>query len=93
MQKEERPVPKGPHTLILEERKRLTVTGVTDVDSFAEDGMVIYTGQGQLSLRGTGLRIDRLDTETGELSVTGAVFALAYTDERPKSGAWKRLFR
>ena len=93
MQKEERPAPKGPHTLLLEERKKLTVTGVTDVDSFAEDGMVIYTGQGQLSLRGSGLRIDRLDTETGELTVTGSVFALAYTDERPKGGAWKRLFR
>lgn len=93
LHKEENPVPKGPHTLILEDRKRLVVTGVTDVDRFAEDGMVIYTGMGELSLRGQGLRIDRLDTESGELTVTGTVHALAYTDERPKGGAFKRLFR
>ena len=92
LQKEERPAPKGPHTVILEDRKRLVVTGVSDVDSFAEDAMAIYTGLGQLSLRGQGLRIDRLDTETGELTVTGTVHAMAYTDERQK-GVLKRLFR
>ncbi len=90
---EEKAAPKGPHTLILEERKRLTVTGVTDVDSFAQDGMTVYTGMGRLSLRGQDLRIDRLDTETGELTVTGAIWAMVYTDERPKGGVFKRLMR
>lgn len=89
---DEKPAAKGPHNVILEDRKRISVTGVKDVDSFDEETMVVYTDMGELTLRGQGLRIDRLNTETGELSVNGSVFALVYTDDRPKSG-WRRLFR
>lgn len=85
---------KAPHNVILEDRKRLTVTGVSDVDSFDEQTVVVYTDMGELTLRGNGLHISRLNTETGELNITGTVYAMIYTDERTKSGGmFSRLFR
>ena len=42
----------GAHNLILEERGSLTVTGVEDIDSFDDQTVVIYTGLGELTVRG-----------------------------------------
>ena len=85
--------PKSPHNVILEDRKRLTITGVSDVDSFDEQTVVIYTDMGELTIRGSDLKIGRLNTETGELNISGTIYALAYTDERAKSGVFSRLFK
>ena len=91
---EEKRIIKAPHNVILEDRKRLTVTGVSDVDSFDEQTVVVYTDMGELTLRGNGLHISRLNTETGELNITGTVYAMIYTDERTKGGGMlSRLFR
>ena len=85
---------KQPHNVIMEDRKSLTVTGVKDVDSFDEQTMIIYTDMGELTVRGTQLHINRLNTEAGELNVTGNIFGLAYTDDRDKkAGLLGRLFR
>ncbi len=85
---------KQPHNVIMEDRKNLTVTGVKDVDSFDEQTMIVYTDMGELTVRGTQLHINRLNTEAGELNVTGNIFGLAYTDDRDKkSGLLGKLFR
>ena len=67
-----------PHSVILNERKELRVSGVTDVDSFNEESIAAYTGLGALIISGEELHISRLDVETGELSVEGNVSSLAY---------------
>ena len=85
---------KQPHNVIMEDRKNLTVTGVKDVDSFDEQTMIVYSDMGELTVRGTQLHINRLNTEAGELNVTGNIFGLAYTDDRDKkSGLLGKLFR
>ena len=45
-----------PHSLVLKDRANLTVTGVTDVDSFDETAIVAYTDIGELTIRGTELK-------------------------------------
>jgi len=85
---------KMPHSVTIEDRGKMTVTGVSDVDSFDEQTMIVYTDLGELTVRGKGLHISRLNTETGELNITGTVSAIAYTDDRSKStGFLNRLFR
>lgn len=82
------------HKLALDERKRLTVSGVSDVDSFDEEMIIAYTSLGELTIKGDGLRILHLDTQTGELSVDGNVSALIYSTDRPKAGGFfSRLLR
>lgn len=54
-----------PHNLILEDRKKLVVSGVEDVDSFDEQTVVAYTAVGELMIKGEGLHINKLSLETG----------------------------
>ena len=62
-------VPVTPHHLMLEDRRALSVSGVSDVDSFDELTVVIYTEMGELTVKGEGLHINRLNVETGELTL------------------------
>ena len=83
-----------PHNLILEDRKKLVVSGVEDVDSFDEQTVVIFTGMGELTVRGSDLHIINLNVDSGELSVEGTVGSLTYSDDRPeKGGFFSRVFR
>lgn len=82
------------HHVILEERERLSISGVEDVESFDETAVVVYTVKGTLIVRGEGLHIDRLSLDGGELSVEGTVDALQYEAQRRESGSlFSRLFR
>ena len=83
-----------PHTLILEGRKNLIVSGVSDVDSFDDQAIVAYTDLGELTIKGKNLHISKLSVETGDLKVSGEIISLSYTDNRQVSGGIiSKLFR
>ena len=84
---------KLPHSVILENRKAFTATGVSNVDSFDEQTIVAYTDLGELVVKGSGLHINRLNIETGELTLTGEVDSLTYTQGRQNGGMLPRLLR
>lgn len=82
-----------PHTIILEGRERLSVSGVTDVQSFDEEQVLLETVRGMLVIRGQGLHIERLQLEPGELLVEGEIGLLEYDDSaQPRGGFLARLF-
>ena len=84
-----------PHNLILENRKKLSISGVTDVDSFDEKTVILYTQMGELTIQGKNLHVNGLDVETGEMSVEGDIWALTYGDKdrRATLGFFGKLFR
>lgn len=83
-----------PHNLILEGRKNLIVSGVSDVDSFDDQAIVAYTDLGELTIKGKNLHISKLSVETGDLKVSGEIVSLSYTDNRQVSGGIiSKLFR
>ena len=83
-----------PHHLILEDRRALTVSGVLDVDSFDEMTVIIYTDIGELTVKGQSLHINRLNIETGELTMEGQIQSMTYTDVQSRSGGFfGRLFK
>lgn len=85
---------KLPHSLILENRKALTLTGVSDVDSFDEQAVVAYTDLGELTVRGKNIHISKLSLETGELTLDGEIGSMVYTENQPRSaGFLSKLFR
>jgi sporulation protein YabP len=67
-------IPSLPHNLILEDRRLLTVSGVSDVDSFDEQTVVIFTDKGELTVRGRDLHINKLSVEIGELLMEVKLF-------------------
>ena len=48
------------HRLTLSERKKLTMTAVTEVVSFDEESVVLVTQMGTLTVHGTGLQLKEL---------------------------------
>ena len=86
-----RPVVK-PHSVVMEDRKRIAVTGVEDVDSFDEKEVVMQTAGGLLSIKGQGLQIDKLSLDTGEVTVQGTVTELKYEETAPSGSLWTKLF-
>lgn len=82
-----------PHQLILEERSRLSVTGVQDVDCFDETVVILFTSLGKLVIRGRGLRVERFSTDTGDFSLDGQIDSMVYTNEQPKGGFFRSLFK
>ena len=81
-----------PHRLTLAERKKLTVTGVTEVISFDEACVVLRTSMGTLTVQGQELKLKTLSLEGGQIEVDGTVTALAYEEPRQSGGWARRLF-
>lgn len=86
---------KMPHSLILQDRRGLSVSGVLDVDSFDEQIIILFTEQGELTIKGNDLHINKLSVDTGELSVEGYIDSLTYSEEKTssKSGFFSKLFK
>lgn len=87
--------PMIPHNVIMEDRHTLTVSGVDDVDSFDEQSVIIFTRMGELTVKGTGLHINRLSLEIGEILVEGDIDSLTYSAREAKQtgGFFSKVFR
>lgn len=87
---------KVPHNVIMEDRRSITVSGVSDVDSFDEQSVILFTDMGELTIKGANLHINRLSLEVGELMVEGEIWGLSYSDNKPQQsggGFWSKVFR
>lgn len=84
--------PQLPHKLTLNERKNLTMTGVTEVISFDDTAVVLRTCLGILTIQGQQLQLKNLSQEGGQLAVDGHISALSYEEPRTGGSVWRRLF-
>jgi len=81
-----------PHRLTLNERRQLTMTGVTEVVSFDDTAVVLRTELGTLSVHGQQLQLKTLSVDGGQIAVEGTVSAMVYEEPRRKGGLMGRLF-
>ena len=79
-----------PHKLQLNERKNLTMNGVTEVVSFEDTSVVLRTSLGMLTVQGQGLQLKTLSLDGGQVAVDGQVSALIYEEPR-QARFWERL--
>ncbi len=81
------------HSLHLENRAKLQVTGVREVESFDEETVVLHTPRGVLVIRGEGLHLQTLSIDGGNVIVDGSVQSLSYEEAQKSGGFFARLFR
>ena len=81
------------HTLTLDNRERLVITGAEDVNGFNEEAVSVSTTDGLLLIKGSGLHIDRLNLETGDVSVDGSIDSMQYLGSDGSKSKLSRLFR
>ncbi len=73
--------------LVLENREKLSVSGVLDVLSFDDQVVIIETELGLLTIKGEDLRINKLSIDTSEVVVEGDIFSMNYSEkEMEKKG-------
>ncbi|MDI9512559.1 MAG: sporulation protein YabP [Caldicoprobacterales bacterium] len=84
------------HSVLMENREKVTITGVEDVDSFDESAVLLVTEQGFITLHGIDLHINKLNLEDGQLIVEGEILGLEYSKQeggRGKGGFFSKMFR
>ena len=67
--------------IILENREKLTISGVNDVLSFDDQIVILETGLGLLTVKGENLRINKLSIDTEEVIVEGEINTLSYSEK------------
>lgn len=84
------------HNLVMENRRRLVLSGVKEVEGFTETEVLLFTEMGQLTVKGNNLHVSQVNTDTGELIMSGdTVTSLVYSDKprRTPDNFITKLFR
>jgi len=80
------------HNLILDNRKKLSLSGVRDVSGFNEETVSISTDLGGLIVKGSSLHISQLNLDSGDVEIEGNINSLQYTQSRQNKSVMQRIF-
>ena len=76
---------KQAHTLILDNRMKLSLTGVTDVMGFDEQTVSLSTDCGTLIVKGENLHINKLNLDSKDVCIDGVINSLQYLSQNTKT--------
>ena len=62
-----------PHNIIMENRTKISVSGVENAESYNENEVVLNTSKGILIIKGECLGLSKLNLDSGEITVNGAL--------------------
>lgn len=82
--------------IILENRNKLSISGVNDVLSFDDQVVMVETELGLLTVKGENIRINKLSIDTSEVIIEGDISYLAYSDkelEKTKGSLISKIFK
>lgn len=73
--------------ITIEDRARMTVTGVEQVENFNDNTITLTTVNGGMIIKGEGLNISKLNLEDGIVKIDGKINGVNYSarDVRPKN--------
>ena len=87
----------GSHSISINERKNILVSGVKKIDSFDDEEFLLETSMGYIIIKGNGLEIIKLDTYQGNISIKGKINSLNYIENIDKKdkekGVISKLFK
>lgn len=81
-----------PHSVVIQDREKISMTGIEDIENFDDRETVLYTGLGKLIVRGRDLRMERLSTDDGALVIHGQIDSVEYTASSRQGSILGRLF-
>ena len=82
-----------PHSVTLENRENLKLTGVSDVPGFDEQTVSLQTAFGNLIVKGENLHISKLSLDTGDVTVDGKINSLQYIGSERSKSVISKIFR
>ena len=94
LQEQSRPV--AAHKLVMQNREKVDLTGITEVVSFGNKVIELETLDGAVRFVGEGLHVKRLTLEKGEVELEGRIQEIVYHESqkaKTAGGMLSRLFR
>ena len=73
--------------IVLENRRKLSISGVLDVLSFDDQIVILETDLGMLTIKGDDLRINKLSIDTTEVVIEGNINSLSYSEKQDKKSS------
>ncbi len=80
------------HSITLNERKNVLISGVKKIDSFDDEEFLMETSMGYVAIKGESLEIIKLDTYQGNVSINGKINNLTYMDSLNKKDKDETIF-
>ena len=81
------------HNIIMENREKISISGVNKTENFDDKIIVLNTQMGQLTIKGENLHISKMDIDTGDVSVSGKIYGLIYNESSNSNSLIKRIFK
>ncbi len=81
--------PALPHKLTLDERKKLTLTGASEVVRFDEELVELRTSGGTVLVTGQELKLKCLSLEDGTVVVQGRIDGISYEEPKIRRGLFR----
>lgn len=69
-------------SITIDDRQKLLISGVKSVELVTDTNVNLFTEQGDLSVRGSGLETDEFDPASGLLRIRGRIDSVSYTSEK-----------
>jgi len=82
--KTENKIDENKSNLMLESRKKLTLSGVVEVISFDEQKIDLTTNLGNLTIKGEELKMNKLDVQNGDVIIVGSISYMVYNGKVSK---------
>ena len=97
MDKDQNAIILGSHSVTINERKNIVITGVKKIDSVDDEEFLMQTNMGYIVIKGLELEIIKLDTYQGNVSIKGKINSLSYMENSNKKqkedGVFSKLFK
>lgn len=82
----------GSHSISINERKSIIITGVKKIESFDDEEFLLETSMGYIVIKGNELEIVKLDTYQGNVSIKGKINSLNYMESSNKKEKEDSIF-
>ena len=79
--------------LVLEDRKKLMIDGIFNVESFNDDYLELASNSGRIEIEGNSLKIEELRQDTGKILITGEISGVFYRENKIAKKVLGRFFK
>lgn len=82
--------------VVLENREKLNVTGINDILSFDDQVVILSTDLGMLTIKGSELKINKLNIDESEVKIEGNIASISYSQDSPErksEGIFSKIFK
>ena len=72
------------HQVLITDKNKIEIDSVISVKALDEDGVLLETSQGNISVDGAGLKIENFEKASAKILISGNISGVYYLEKRMK---------